>query len=322
MSAAEASTSNANKAKSSDAGGRPSIRESLTNAAVILAFPVYVGTLLPLLPGFWWADIFSNFRVQYALALAVGLVLVRSRKRVRIWVGTLLVWNLVAIAGLSFGAARGEAEENDTVVLSANLLSDNDNVQALISVIEAEQPDVIALLEFTPTWQAALGAIRAEYPYTIEDPRSDNFGIALLSREPLTGSIVEYGNAGMPSILATMSSGLTILATHPVPPLGGTCAAQRDSQFEAIANAVSGMSGVLVVGDFNATGFSRPFRRLQQEGGLKSAARRWSPTWPTHFPPLWIPLDHALVTDDVVVSDFRVARRVGSDHYPIVVRAR
>lgn len=305
-----------------DGDGDGDIRRTLANATLLLAAPVYVGTLLPVVAGLWWADLFSHFRVQYALVLAVALLISRRRRYLRLWIGALLLWNLSAVIGLSFGAPRGTPETGDTVVLSANLLSDNDDVSALLSVIADEDPDVIALLEFTPTWQAAIGPLRVQYPHAIEDPRSDNFGIALLSRLPLTGGVVEYGGAGFPSILATVPSGLTILATHPPPPVGGTYAGYRDSQFRDIAAAVATTPAVLVVGDLNATGFSRAFRRLERDGGLQPASQRWAPTWPTYFPPLWIPLDHALVTEDVIVSDFRVAASVGSDHYPVVVRVR
>ena len=295
---------------------------AVENVLLLLAGPVYLGTLLPLLPGPWWTGLFSHFRVQYALVLLLALVVARKRRWLRIWVGALLLWNLVPIVGLSLGSPRVPTQAGDTTVLAANLLAENDDVAALLAVIEEESPDVIALLEYTPRWQASVAPLRQQYPHSIEDVRSDNFGIALFSREPLAGGIVEYGTAGMPSILGVLPSGLTVLATHPPPPVGSAYAAHRDSQFDAIAEAAAEIDRVVVIGDFNATGFSRSFHSLQQKGNLRNAARSWAPTWPTHFPPLWIPLDHALVSDGVEVSGFRVADHVGSDHYPIVVRVR
>ncbi len=301
---------------------RRGVVRTLANALLLLAGPVYIGTLLPLLRGFWWADLFSHFRVQYAVVLAVALLVARKRKRMRLWIGALLTWNLVAIVGLSFGATRGDPEPNDTVVFAANLLADNSDAALLLYAISDLQPDVVALLEYTPRWQSAVDPIRSDYPHSIEDARSDNFGIALFSRQPLDGAIIDSRTGGFPSILATLPSGLSVLATHPPPPIGSTYAAHRDAQFEEIADLAYGMDRLVIVGDFNATGFSPAFRRLQRDGKLQNAARSWAPTWPTHFIPFSIPLDHALVSEQVVVSEFRVRGWIGSDHYPILVRVR
>ena len=42
-------------------------------------------------------------------------------------------------------------------------------------------------------------------------------------------------------------------------------------------------------------------------------------TWPSILGPFGIPIDHCLVSDDVIVEDFRLGPSAGSDHRAVVV---
>jgi endonuclease/exonuclease/phosphatase (EEP) superfamily protein YafD len=42
-------------------------------------------------------------------------------------------------------------------------------------------------------------------------------------------------------------------------------------------------------------------------------------SWPTQIPPLGIPLDHCLVSPELVVLDRRLGPAVGSDHRPVIL---
>ncbi len=281
-----------------------------------------LATALPFIPGWWLADLFAHFRVQYALLLLVAL-LVSRRYRARVVVlGVAFALNALSILPLFAGPPRAPPTTEDTIILAANLLSDNDDFGAVLALVSAEDPDVIALLEYSPRWQHDLASLAEEYPYILEDPRSDNFGIALFSRLPFDGQIIEYGDGGLPSIDLLLSDGLRVIATHPVPPTGAAGADRRDTQLAALAEVAAQSERVLIVGDFNATPFSRPFRELLRQGDLRTSSRSWDPTWPAEFPPLWIALDHALVGAGVDVVEFRIGSAIGSDHSPIIVRVR
>ena len=304
------------------ASERRPIRAIVGNVVLLLAAPVCVATVLPFLPGWWVADLFSHFRVQCALVLLAALIVSRADRRRLAVLGTFFAINAVLIVGLFFAPRRVSPSPADTTIVAANLLSDNEDVSSVLAFIDAEDPDVIGLLEYTPRWQRDLSSLRERYPYSLEDPRSDNFGIALFSRHEFDGGIVVYGDAGVPTADVVLANGLRVIATHPLPPAGAAYAHDRDSQLDALAEAAVGDGRVVIVGDLNATPFSRPFRRLLHDGELRRASRGWNPTWPDGFPPLWIALDHALVGADVHIVDSRVGPSVGSDHAPIVLRAR
>jgi endonuclease/exonuclease/phosphatase (EEP) superfamily protein YafD len=75
------------------------------------------------------------------------------------------------------------------------------------------------------------------------------------------------------------------------------------------------------LGDLNTTPWSYHYHAFIRTSGLENASkgRGLHPTWPTFAPPLWIPLDHALHTDDLTILKKTVGPDVGSDHYPIRV---
>jgi hypothetical protein len=81
---------------------------------------------------------------------------------------------------------------------------------------------------------------------------------------------------------------LTILATHPLPPIGATYYSLRNDQFDALASAVNASNGPL-------------------------------PSWPSLLPFAMIPIDHCLVSGEFTVIDIKIGPDVGSDHLPLIV---
>jgi endonuclease/exonuclease/phosphatase (EEP) superfamily protein YafD len=81
---------------------------------------------------------------------------------------------------------------------------------------------------------------------------------------------------------------------------------------------------LVVVGDFNSTRYTPPFARMLRDGRLGdcAAGRGLHGTWPTRFPPGYIPIDHCLHTEGVWVDRFEVGPFVGSDHYPLLATLR
>jgi len=63
------------------------------------------------------------------------------------------------------------------------------------------------------------------------------------------------------------------------------------------------------------------FADFLQSSGLRNSAegRGLSGTWPSFFPPLLIPIDHFLHTDEVIVNRREVVKASGSDHLPLLV---
>jgi hypothetical protein len=167
--------------------------------------------------------------------------------------------------------------------------------------------------------------------YSIEAalPREDNFGIVLLARGiEFDAEVMEFGSAGVPSIVARVRdprfSG-SLVATHPVPPIGAEGSRLRDEQIAALAEFIrkDARPEMVLVGDLNATLWSHGFRLLTAVG-LRDARRGYglSPTWMRSLPWIALPIDHALVGEAVEVIDYQVLDSAGSDHNGLGVTVR
>jgi len=89
-------------------------------------------------------------------------------------------------------------------ILCANVLSTNQTPEKVISYIRDIQPDLVLLQGVSPKWVEHLQPlIDSNYPYAELEPQSDNFGMATLSRVPVSSM----------HILAPVSSAIPVIET-------------------------------------------------------------------------------------------------------------
>ncbi len=305
-------------------GNRVSLVGLLQAAAVVTV----VFSLLTSFPSIHHhVELFSHFRLQY-LAVSLLLLIVFGALRDPIY-GAVLMVAVVLNASYVVPWYLGNAppEGSDTLkLIQVNILSRNEQHGRLLEFIEAEQPDLVFLQEVSPEWLGSIEALREDYPFSYTQPRHDSFGIALFSRLPLDSiSHVDSPPLDYPTIVATLTVNgtlLTLINTHPTIPLTKEGFEARNEQLQSvveIANAAAG--AVILSGDFNATMWTPAYRRLRESTGLRNASRGAGilPTWPTFMPFAMIPIDHALVSDDIDVVNIEVGARVGSDHLPLIL---
>ncbi len=282
----------------------------------------------------WWLDVFANFRVQFLAALLVsGVVLLFSRFRT-IAVGILFVAgiNLAVVAPLFLGSP-GDSQPGVPVirVMSFNLLSTNDHYGEVADYIEANQPDVVLLHESSLPWETAMAS--AGLNYEVFKGRSENliFGTLVLVKQGFDGvDIVSFGFAESEPRAVEVSisddswnAPLAILSVHPLAPTDKERAAIRDAQLGYAAEWAAEQSGpYLVVGDFNATPWSWPFRNLISVGKLRNSQIGFGlqPTFASNSNPFFrVPIDHLVHSDALVVRQRVLGPTMGSDHFPIIV---
>ena len=196
----------------------------------------------------------------------------------------------------------------------------------VIRFLEEADADFAVLLEVDESWLEDLRAKLGEYPYRCSAAREDNFGLALFSRFPIeSGGIELIGNAARPSVIVRLSvdgTSLGVVGAHLPPPKSPRYAMQRNQQIAALAKVVAREEPpVMILGDLNMTPWSPVFSRLLSEANLVDARRGFGvrPTWPSTFPPLWIPIDHCLVSEGIRIRDLCVGPSRGSDHHVLVV---
>lgn len=308
-----------------DARPIPRWRQVAGGLAALVLLATAVPTALMFLARLHWAlDNLTAFVVQYAAAAAVCLAALLALRRWQwaVAAAVVLALNLlrllpVAVAPAGEGAALR--------VVSANVNFRNRDPDRVLAFVREAKPDVLVVLEFTPAWNEALAPLRAEMPHAVVLPRDDPFGIALFSRIPLEETEVdEAGGTGFPSIVARLDvdgEPLTVIGSHPPPPVNAAAAADRNLHFSQLARrAETELGEVILAGDLNVSPWSPHFRDLLRVGRLADSRRGFSPqaTWPTFFPPLMTPIDHVLVSDGVAIADRRLGPELGSDHRPVI----
>ena len=119
--------------------------------------------------------------------------------------------------------------------------------------------------------------------------------------------VLRFGLRAMPSVGVQMNRQgreFVLIGTHPLSPTGPRRARVSDRQFAWLANHVQQLKEpVLVVGDMNATPWSVGLRIATASNlGFRSLDAPSAPTWHARSP-FAIPVDHALRTAPLVVTD-------------------
>ena len=280
----------------------------------------------------WWLDVLANFRAQYAIALAVLGVLVMMSKWRRIGYGVLGVAaiNLLVVLPLYVGSpGPSEATAPSVRVMSFNLLSTNESFSDVVEYIEVTDPDLVLLYEASRPWEVALESSGLDYE--IIRPRSDNliFGTLVLVRGEDVEAVsfgfaeaqpraveIKYRPTGWPEEVS-------VLSTHPLAPTEKQRAALRNAQLAFAGDWAASQEGAFfVVGDFNATPWSSPFRKILASAELRNSQIGFGlqPSFPAMSVfVMRVPIDHLLHSPELNVRDRRLGPALGSDHFPLLV---
>ena len=293
-----------------------------------------LGSVLALFARHWWfAELFSHFRLYYLLAQAVLLLVFMHRRHPVMLTLTILLavpnaWSVGPyLLPLVSGSSQPAASAPGVSISVINLNYRNSHHEPVLSYVGEHSPDVLILLEFTPRWAERLAELPSVYPHAILEPREGPFGMAMLSRFPLdaadTFDLGLPGSANIHAVVDTGALAVHLFAVHLQPPTNAVRAGYRNMQLTNLASLTARAGDrVLAVGDLNLTPFSPFYEDLLTQSGLTDARRPQGVhvTWPTMPLPVWIPIDHCLAGGGVTVADVRRGRDLGSDHYPLEIR--
>lgn len=283
--------------------------------ARLLAFVLLLASSGGWLPLAWWFELFVHFLPLYTLALGLLWLplALHSRDRWALGAGSLaLLWNLLCLIPL-YLTPRSAAPPAGRLLLS-NVLTSNPVPDRLLAYLSCRQADVVVLLEVSPDWIGRLEPVLTQYPGQLLLPRQDNFGLALLSRQPLKN--VEQREFWAAADTRVAGRDLRILAAHPPPPISGWAWQLRNQVIDEVAQQLSGDFALL--GDFNDTPWAPTMGPLRRRARL--ARHGLLPSWPTMLPePVRIPIDQIWLGERIVPFASRLGPPVGSDHLPLEV---
>ncbi len=211
-------------------------------------------TLLGFLGRFCWVcDLFSHFRVQYfqLCLVLIGVSIWKKNNR------QLVCWILLVCVNYAFVLPLylekpPVATEQPVRAMLMNLNAANGNAEQVLTAIQKADPDLLLLEEVTPKWAEELSVLN--YPYRVSDVRNDCFGIVLLSKHPLSRThVVFIGSADVPTLVADVhlpQGEISVVGTHPVPPISAEYSNHRNNQFTALSELVLKQKNqVLLIGE-------------------------------------------------------------------------
>ena len=212
-------------------------------------------------------------------------------------------------------------------LLVSNVLTPNQNYQALIDHVRHYQPDVLVTLETDSHWERALSVIEADYPFVVRVPLDNMYGIHLYSRLPLVHPEVKYlFSPEIPSIhtQVRLRSGqlLRLYCLHPKPPTPNEAwdSTLRDAELLVVGDQVAKQrESCIVAGDLNDVAWSRTTRLFQRMSGLLDPriGRQFMNTFHVDYLLLRWSLDHVFHSTDFSLVEMKRLDSIGSDHFPV-----
>ena len=249
--------------------------------------------------------------------------------------GGIMLWPLVPYfqrPSMPLGPQpAGTASVPELRLVLANVLFTNPDPSTFGGWLAEHPADVVVIEELNRPFETLMDQ-HPDYPYREVVYTGDAFGIGVWSRQPIKVQTLSLGEAALPSLAIQWGAEqgtqlpVSLLATHPLPPIEARYFAARNQQYEALAAFLKTQPGPkLLVGDLNITPWSGYYRGLEQATGLRNSrqARGILPSWPSHWPALMrIPIDHVLWQGPWTSVHTELGPDIGSDHLPVRVHFR
>ena len=220
-----------------------------------------------------------------------------------------------------------EDDSQKVCMLISNVLMKNRNAGKLLAQIEECAPDIVFCVETDEWWAKQLEVLKKEYPYHIEVPLDNTYGLVFYSKLKLIDPEVKYlVQDDIPSVHTEVElrtgDRFRLYGVHPRPPAPGESdtSLPRDAELVMVGKEAKEYGGPCVItGDMNDVGWSRTTRLFQKISGLldprigrgmyctfnaKQILFRWS-------------LDHVFLSRHFRLSSLKRLPRMGSDHFPL-----
>ena len=302
---------------------------------------VVLCTTLPLIrTGRWWIRALDFFRLQIATValLTCGLILgFTNESFLRLWLllvlGGCLIFHgyrlypYTLLSSFQALPATKTDPAHHVSLLVANIQMDNHQSDRFIATVRAANPDVLCLLETDEWWIHHLYELTDTYPYTVQQPQNNFYGMSVYSRFPLLHPHVLFRvEEDIPSIRTVVElpsgAGIELYCIHPRPPVPLTDTEERDAELLLIGKEVRQHGRPSVVcGDLNDVAGSTVNRLFQNISGLLDPriGRGLYNTHPTYLPIARAPVDHIFHSNELRLVKLARLPDAGSDHFPIFV---
>ena len=282
------------------------------------------GRLGQLYPAF---DVFAQFGAQFiflVFAFAIATFMPRFKGLIGIILAIIFcvvygAWPIYQSSDVTKGPFPMVNGERAIRVAHFNTYYANKNLEAVTKEVARLDADVVTLIEFDISKKPLLFKLRQQYPFQYDCTDINNCEFAILSKQPILAVSGRGYWKGPPFISARLGGTLTGLTVYGVHTTRFPHSRAQLTQINEFIRHLEGQSGnLLVMGDFNATPFSRITTTLEKGAGLTRLTQL--PTWPTTYGLPQLAIDHIFASDGIrVLADQQIGNAAGSDHFPIVM---
>lgn len=213
-------------------------------------------------------------------------------------------------------------------LMVSNVLTPNNNTQALIKLVQQKQPDVLITLESDKKWEKALSVIEPDYPYSVKVPLDNLYGMHLYSKLELIDPEVKYLLIeDIPSIHTQLrlSNGeiIWLYCLHPMPPSPTEAdkSTTRDAELLMVGRHIKeNQHTAMLAGDLNDVAWSKTTLMFQRISGLLDPriGRFFINTFHVKYPFLRWALDHLFHSPCFTLVEIERLPSIGSDHFPVM----
>ncbi len=319
---------------------------SFKNILQLLGAIAVVLTLFPFVASdYWWIRIFDFPHVQLTIFTLVAFLTYFFRFNIRSWrdyafviiLAACFLFQLVKIYPYT-PFASFEVGNNEQVnfnrslsIMATNVLQKNKDSKKVLDEVLVQTPDLLVFTETNERWKKDIfTGLQGRYPYKVEIPLDNTYGMLLYSRFRLIDPQIRYlVDDSIPSIHALLvlpsEERIQLHVIHPTPPMPqhNPRSIDRDAELMIVAKMAKESSyPVIVTGDFNDVAWSQSTSLFKEVSGLLDPrvgrgfyntfnANSWLMRWP---------LDHLFVSEEFRLLDIKTGNHVGSDHLPFYAK--
>ena len=286
-----------------------------------------------------WVSVCNNF-VPWLVGLGVMLAVLGAWSRWRWLLVGLQVPGVIAFAVLygDLVLPRDAPQHSGPTLHTAtyNIYSMRTDPAPVTDVLRTLDADIVGLQEVGPQHAARFAEeLAAVYPYQALYPEMPVQGVGLLSRYPIREHRLILPRTAMRYMRAVVDVDgvpVVVYVAHPPPPVYSNApldydAAPRNDEITRLIDALDAEDNgpLLVLGDFNASDQSEPYRALDRalDDAFREAGQGLGFTFPdrddARLWPLMTRIDYIWHNADFVALDAWVgADSGGSDHRPVL----
>ncbi len=214
-------------------------------------------------------------------------------------------------------------------IFTANVLQDNQQFNKLHALIREKDPDIIFLVETDNKWMKAMDLLKENYPYYVEQPLNNTYGLLFYSRLKVKEKNVRFlVEDEVPSLEATVllknGTPVKLFGLHPKPPVPkeSVYSTAKDKELMKVALKIEHFDDpCIVMGDLNDVAWSHVTMLFRKVSSLLDPrrGRGFFSTFSANNQLMRFPLDYIFCSNHFALVSMCRMPHFGSDHFGMFI---